>query len=58
MHFAHDPGKDDPSGRVFIPGATYTEALPKETSNNKDFNKRSLVLEVQEATLGKEDKAM
>ena len=58
MHFAHGPGKDDASGKVFIPGATYTEVVPKETSNNKDFNKRAMVLEVQEAMLEKEDKAM
>ncbi|MEQ1880304.1 MAG: hypothetical protein ABL878_04960 [Burkholderiales bacterium] len=58
MHYAHGEGKDNPSAKVYIPGASYTEVIAKEKSNNKDFNKRAMVLEVQEAMLEKEDKAM
>jgi hypothetical protein len=58
MHYAHGPGKDNPSTKVFIPGVAYTEVMPKEASNNKNFNKRAMVLEIQEAMLEKEDNAM
>jgi hypothetical protein len=58
MHYAHGSGKENPSSKVFIPGVAYTEVMPKEASNNKNFNKRAMVLEIQEAMLEKDGNAM
>ena len=57
MHYAHGPGKDNPSAKVFIPGETYTEVMPKKVSNNPNVNKRAMLLEVKKAMLETDGKA-